>query len=169
MRKIPICKVCAKTGVLCSSCEAKLRKGEVSQLEIDLSKEFLELEKKFHDLKKVSFYKAIEKDDMVVLIVGKGEIKYIIGEFGKTRKVLQEKFGKNFRIIQKSKDPKKILDDLIAPVPVLGINQIYLPTGEIENKARVSEKEFNRISVDIKVLEDIIYTLTGTHIRIVFE
>ncbi len=169
MRKIPICKVCAKTGVLCSSCETKLRNGEVTQLEIDLSRTLLDLEKQFPALKRVSFYKAIEKEDLVILIVGKGEINHIIGNYGKTKKILQEKFNKNFRVIEKSKSPKKILEDLIAPIPVLGINQIYLPTGEIENKARVSEKDINRIPIDINILEDIIYSLTGTHIRIVSE
>ncbi|MHA1229836.1 MAG: hypothetical protein ACTSRP_22020 [Candidatus Helarchaeota archaeon] len=169
MRKIPICKVCAKTGVLCSSCDSKLQSGEVSQLEIDISKELLELEKKFTNLKNVSLYKVIEKDDLIVLIVGKGDLNYFKGDHSKIRWILQEEYNKNIRIIEKSKNPKKVLEDLISPIPVLGINQIYLPTGEIENKARVSEKDFERLSIDVKVLEDIIHSLTGTAIRIVFE
>ena len=169
MRKIPICKVCAKTGVLCASCQSKLEDGQVSKLEVELSKAFLELEKKFSELKKVSFYKAIEKNDLVILIVGKGDITRIIGEYGKTRKALQDRFNKSFRIIVKSKNPKKILEDLIAPTPVLGINRIFLPTGEIENKARLSENHHNKVAIAIDTLENIIYSLTGTHIRIVFE
>lgn len=169
MRQIPICKVCAKTGVLCSSCQSKLEEGKVSDLEIKLSCAFLDLENRFSDLKKVKFYKAIEKGDLAILIVGKGDINRVIGEYGKTRKELQKKVDKTFRIIEKSKDPKKILENLIAPIPVLGINQIFLPTGEIENKARVAKKDKNRVPIDIDTIEDVIYSLTGTHIRIVFE
>ena len=169
MKTLPICKVCAKTGVLCTSCESKLEKGEISELEIELSKTFLELEKKHPGLKNVNFYGALEKDNLIVLIVGKGEIDNVRGEYGKTRKALSEKFKKTIRIIEKSKDPKKILEDLIYPIPVLGINQIFLPTGEVENKARINEKDFSKLPIDKEILEDIIYTLTGTQIRIVPE
>lgn len=169
MRNIPICKVCAKTGVLCSSCQSKLKRGEVSELEIEVSKELLDLEKKYSDLKKVAFYRAIEKDNLVILIVGRGDINKVMGEYGKTKKDLQERINKKIRVIEKSRSAKRILENLIAPIPVLGINQIYLPTGEIENKARVAVKDERKMPIDIDVIEDIIYSLTGTHIRIVFE
>jgi len=161
--------VCAKTGVLCSSCEALLKKGQVSKLEIKISNELLELEKKYSELKNVSFYRAIEREDFIILIVGKGEISNFLGPYGKTRKAIQEKLNKNVRIIEKTNDPKKILEDLIAPVPVLGINQIFLPTGEVENKARIAIKDSSKITIDIKILEEIIYSLTDREIRIAFE
>jgi transcription antitermination factor NusA-like protein len=146
-----------------------LKRGEVSELEIEVSKELLDLEKKYSDLKHVEFYRAIEKDDLVILIVGRGDINKVMGEYGKTKKDLQERINKKIRVIEKSRSAKRILENLIAPIPVLGINQIYLPTGEIENKARVAVKDERKIPIDIDVIEDVIYSLTGTHIRIVFE
>jgi transcription antitermination factor NusA-like protein len=146
-----------------------LKRGEVSELEIEVSKELLDIEKKYSDLKHVEFYRATEKDDLVILIVGRGDINKVMGEYGKTKKDLQERINKKIRVIEKSRSAKRILENLIAPIPVLGINQIYLPTGEIENKARVAVKDERKIPIDIDVIEDVIYSLTGTHIRIVFE
>ena len=34
---LPICDICAKTGVLCGACETKLEKGEITPLDVELS------------------------------------------------------------------------------------------------------------------------------------
>ena len=49
------------------------------------------------------------------------------------------------------------------------MNKIYLPTGEIESKARLKLGDENRLPARTSVLEDIIYQLTNEKIRIVFE
>jgi transcription antitermination factor NusA-like protein len=170
LRTIPICKICAKTGVLCNSCQTKLEEGTITQQDIDLSNYLMELENsKFPALKNMNFYKSIQADSVLILVVGKAEIATFIGPRGKLIKLLQDKFGKNIRIIEKVTDLKKTIEDLIVPAELLGMNKIYLPTGEIESKARLKLGDENRLPARTSVLEDIIYQLTNEKIRIVFE
>ena len=49
------------------------------------------------------------------------------------------------------------------------MNKIYLPTGEIESKARVKLGDENRLPANPDVLEKIIYRLTNERIRFAFE
>ncbi len=169
MRTMPICKICAKTGVLCNSCQTKLEEEEITQLDIDLANYLMELEGRFSALKNTNFYKSIEVGSILIVLVGRGEISSFIGPRGKLIKLLQEKIGKHIRVIEKVSDLKKIIEDLIVPAALLGMNRIYLPTGEIESKARLKLGDENRLPADPEVLEELIYRLTNERIRIAFE
>lgn len=130
----------------------------------------MELESsKFPALKNVNFYRSIQANSVLILVVGKAEIATFIGPRGKLIKLLQEKFGKNIRIIEKVTDLKRTLEDLIVPAELLGMNKIYLPTGEVESKARLKLGDEGRLPAKASVLEDVIYQLTNEKIRIVFE
>jgi len=130
----------------------------------------MELENsKFPALKNMNFYKSIQAGSVLIIVVGKAEIASFIGPRGKLIKLLQEKFNSNIRIIEKVTDLKKTLEDLIVPAELLGMNKIYLPTGEIESKARLKLGDQNRLPASTSVLEDVIYHLTNEKIRIVFE
>jgi transcription antitermination factor NusA-like protein len=169
MRTMPICKICAKTGVLCNSCQTKLEEDEISQIDIDLANYLIELEGRFSGLKDANFYRSIDMGNVLIVLVGKGEISSFIGPRGKVIKLLQEKFGKNIRIIEKVGDLKKTIEDLIVPAKLLGMNTIYLPTGEVESKARLKLGDQNRLPASPETLEEIIYRLTKERIRIAFE
>ncbi|NVM28632.1 MAG: hypothetical protein HWN65_07290 [Candidatus Helarchaeota archaeon] len=164
---MPICKICAKTAVLCNSCQTKLDEGEITQLDINLANYLMELEGRFSALKNANFYKTIEVGDVLIVLVGKGEISSFIGPRGKLIKLFQEKLGKNIRIIERISDLKKTIEDLIVPATLLGMNKIYLPTGEVESKARL--KWGDRLPAEPEVIEEIIYLLTNERIRIAFE
>ena len=44
MRVLPADKTCINSGFLCTNCQARLDAGEITEFEIDLAKDFLELE-----------------------------------------------------------------------------------------------------------------------------
>jgi transcription antitermination factor NusA-like protein len=166
---MPICKICAKTGVLCNSCENKLEAGAITQIDIDLSNYLMELEGRFPALKNASLYKTITFGSFLIILVGKGEIAAFIGPRGKLIKLLQDKIQKNIRIIEKVTDLKKTIEDLIVPAELLGMNKIYLPTGEVESKARLKLGDENRLPANPEILEEVLYRLTNERIRIAFE
>ncbi|MHA1143787.1 MAG: hypothetical protein ACTSRW_03550 [Candidatus Helarchaeota archaeon] len=169
MRNLPICKICAQTGILCGSCSERLDDGEITDLDIDIAKELIALEKENKNLNDASFFRSIDTGSLIVLIVGQGEVSKFIGPRGKIKKSLQDRFGKPFRIIEKSKDLPKILGDLVSPARILGINEIYLPTGEIEKKARIYKADSKKFPASKEIIEDLIFQLTGIRVRITFE
>ena len=75
MKQLPTCITCAKSdGMLCESCQDRLERGELSNLDIDISEILLEIEEANPDMKlsEASFFKVIELEKMVILVIGKG-------------------------------------------------------------------------------------------------
>ena len=44
MRVLPLDKTCINSGFLCTNCQARLDAGEITEFEIDLAKDLLQLE-----------------------------------------------------------------------------------------------------------------------------
>ena len=83
MKELPADKTCINSGFLCTNCQARLDAGEITEFEIDLAKDLLELEEvneNFGFLKEISFYKAIDYEDLIIIIVGKRDKLKITSE-----------------------------------------------------------------------------------------
>ena len=69
----PICNFCAKTGVLCKKCKLKLRKGKITNLEVEVSKVFANANQKFpKQLQNVTLDRAHGLGASVVLLTRNG-------------------------------------------------------------------------------------------------
>ncbi len=166
--KAPICEICLKSGILCLSCEEKVREGTISDLDVRISKLLYELDQE-HQIRDVTFVRAVESRSIIVIIVGKGEIGNLIGKGGKTVKFLQKALKKKIRIIEDTPDVRKIIQDLLHPARVMGMNILYLPTGEQKYKVRVPKEDERRIPTSLQSAEEIISKLTKLNIHLVFE
>nr|HDO80655.1 transcription elongation factor NusA [Candidatus Bathyarchaeota archaeon] len=167
--KTPICTFCLKSGVLCSRCQEKVDSGEVSELDIKIARYLTELEERFSSLKDVKFVKAIESNNLVIIVVGQGDIPNLIGPKGRIIKSLSDELGRKVRVIEESSSLKKIIEDIIAPASLLGVNTVWLPDGTNEKKIRVRQSDSKRLPASTRVLETVINQLTGEKVRFVFE
>ena len=167
--KVPICSFCLKSGMYCSTCREKIERGEVSPLDLEVAKHLLELEGRFPNLKDAEFRGAIETNNLIIIVVGSGEISNFIGPKGKIVRVLSDALRKKVRVIEGSSSTKKTIEDLLSPVGVLGVNTIWLPDGTLEKKVRVKKSDGRRLPTNVSSLEDIVYKITNEKIRIVFE
>lgn len=166
--KAPICEICLKSGILCLSCEEKVREGTISDLDVRISKLLYELDQE-HQIRDVTFIRAVESRSIIVIIVGKGEIGNLIGKGGKTVKFLQKALKKKIRIIEDTPDVRKVIQDLLHPARVMGMNILYLPTGEQKYKVRVPKEDERKIPTSLQSAEEIISKLTHLSIHLVFE
>lgn len=169
MVKTPVCTFCLQTGLLCPSCQEKLDKGEISELDVQIAKELLELERQFIALKTVTLNRIVHTNGLAILLVNRGDIPKVIGPKGKIVRHLEGKFNRRIRVIETASSTKKIIQDILAPFQIMGVNKVFLPTGETERKIRVKKARSQRLSVDIKTLEEAILHLTKQKVRIVFE
>ena len=60
---------CVKSGIFCSRCEEKLKKGQITDLDIRVIRSITELEKENPTLQDVTFHKAVEAGDIMALMV----------------------------------------------------------------------------------------------------
>lgn len=165
---LPTCRTCATSGFLCNSCQKRLDTGQLTDFELELAKDLVELEENEHEqfgfLKDVSFYKAIDYEDVVILEVGNNDkLKFT--------KELMDWIRESYKIdkiilIEKTNKPKSVVESLIAPSKLVSLNEIFLATGDIEFKAVIRNSDRNNILFTSNELEELIYELTGNTTRI---
>jgi transcription antitermination factor NusA-like protein len=168
MKKLPACNTCVTTGFLCVKCQENFDSGIITQFELDLAKDLLELEEEnFSYLKDVCFFKAIDFEDVVILVLGKKDKLKITNELLNWIKEAYE--IDKIIIIENSKKPRPIIEALIAPYKLISLNEIFLATGDIQFKAVLFKKDKENILFTKEELEDLVLELTGNIIRIEFE
>ena len=98
----------------------------------------MELQEKFPDLKNASFHNAIDVGDIVFIVVGKGDSQKYIPEL--LLKIKDLYIIQDVVLIEKG-PLKEMIQELISPEILLGLNQIYLPTMESEYRINISDPD----------------------------
>jgi len=168
MKNLPACKTCVSSGFYCTSCQDKLDAGVLTQFELDLAKDLLKLEENesFGFLSDISFYKAIDFEDVVILVIGKRDkikIKQNLIDWIKETYEIDELI-----LIEQTKNPRPVIESLISPNKLISLNEIFLATGDIEFKGVLNENDQDILLFTQKELEELVLELTGNAIRIEF-
>ena len=167
--KGPVCNFCLRTGILCQKCQSLIDSGEITNLDINVAMEITALEQKHPALKDITFYRAVEVGHLIVVLVGERDLPVILGHRGRIIKTIEQNLKKRIRVIETSSSTKKLIEDLLIPVEVAGINEIYLPDGSTVKKVRIRNFDRKKLPASVDTLEDVIWKLTDKPIRIVFE
>ncbi|MFX1519292.1 MAG: transcription elongation factor NusA [Promethearchaeota archaeon] len=167
--KGPLCNFCLQTGILCGKCQSLLDSGELTNLDITVAMELNKLERKYTELKDITFYRAVEVGPLVVVLVGEHDLPVILGQRGRIIKALEKNLVKRIRVIETASSTGKMIEDLLTPAEVAGINTIWLPDGTTVKKVRIRNFDRKKLPASVDTLEGIILQLTREPIRIVFE
>ncbi|MFX1303819.1 MAG: hypothetical protein ACFE9X_10705 [Promethearchaeota archaeon] len=170
MKVLPADKTCINSGFLCTNCQARLDAGEISEFEIDLAKDLIQLEEQeenFAFLKEISFYKAIDYEDVVILVVGRKDKLKITPDLISWIKETYE--IDELILIEKTNKPRPVVEALIAPSKLVSLNEIFLATGDIQFRAVLWEDDKDKILFTKEELEELIQELTGNITRVEFQ
>ncbi|MFX1427179.1 MAG: hypothetical protein ACFFBE_12060 [Promethearchaeota archaeon] len=170
MKELPADKTCINSGFLCTNCQARLDAGEITEFEIDLAKDLLELEESnenFGFLKDISFYKAIDYEDLIIIIVGRKDKLKITSELLDWIKDTYE--VDEIILVEKTNKPRPVIEALINPYKLVSLNEIFLATGDIQFRAVLWEEDREKFLFTKEELEQLIYELTGNIIRVEFQ
>lgn len=141
----------------------------MTPLDLEIAKQLLELENRFPNLKDAEFRRSVETNNLVIIVVGPGDISHFIGPKGKIVKILSDRLKKKVRVIEGDSSTKKTIEDILSPVSVLGVNTIWLPDGTLEKKVRIRKSDIRRLPTSVSTLEEVVHKLTNEKVRIVFE
>ncbi|MEM2920957.1 MAG: hypothetical protein QXF26_01410 [Candidatus Bathyarchaeia archaeon] len=166
--KTTLCNFCIKSGVLCPSCQEKVRSGQVTQTDIQVSKLLLKLEEKYPSIQKVDFRGAYEADNVLAVVVGDAASKRILVEGGKIIREMSEVTGKKIRLFEYKGDTRRFLEELFFPVPITTINRIWLPDGSQETRVVLAGRS-RRLPLKADVLQALARRIRGITLRIAFE
>lgn len=164
----PICNICLKSGILCQGCSSKLEEGKISKLELDAAVALFELSKKHRELEQLIFKKAVDADGLVILMVGAGQIPLLVGRRGRVVQELEDVLKTKVRVIEEGSTEKKLIQDLLTPAEVLGINVLYTKNGG-EYRVRVPRMHMKRLPRSKEKIEAALSKLSNKKFTIVFE
>jgi len=164
--KTELCSFCLKSGILCQKCSAKVKAGEISQIDLKIARLLLSMEEKYISLQNVCFYKAIEVEKTLAIIVGHGDVPKLLGYSGKIIKAISDEVGKNVRVLEYGVDDRKFLEDLFMPFSILTINTIWLPDGTTETRVILKRKRGAQLPFDLKALKEIASKVRKMSLRV---
>ena len=166
--KTTLCSFCLKSGILCQKCLAKVKSGEVSELDLKIARFLLSLEEKYPSLQNVYFHGAFDAGRTLAIIVGPGDVPRLLGFGGKILKAIGEETGKSVRVLEHGVDDRKFLEDLFAPLSILTINTIWLPDGTTETRVILKKRRGTQPPFDIKALKEIASKVRNITLRVEF-
>jgi len=164
--KTELCSFCLKSGILCQKCSAKVKAGEISDLDLKVARLLLSLEEKYPSLQNVCFYKAIDVEKTLAILVGHGDVPKILGYGGKIVKAIGDETCKNVRVLEQGVDDRKFLEDLFIPFSILTINTIWLPDGTTETRVILKRKRGQQLPFDLKALKEIASRVRKMSLRV---
>ncbi len=147
---MPICDICLVSPNLCEKCKTKLEKGEITKLDVFISKFLHKMFRKGFISKTPSFIKSIELKDMIIILTDQNPA-YLIGIRAKVLKDLSQQLGKKVKIINISEGITSAVRDYVYPEVRFQISKLYLPDGttitkiKIPKSRRINIKEFEKI------------------------
>jgi transcription antitermination factor NusA-like protein len=166
--KTELCSFCLKSGILCLKCSAKVKSGEISDLDLRIARLLLSLEEKYPALQNVCFYKAVDVNKTLAILVGHGDVPRMLGFGGKIIRALNDETGKSVRILENGVDDRKFLEDLFTPLSILTINTIWLPDGTTETRVILKRSRGSQSSFDQTALKEIARKVRKMSLRIEF-
>jgi len=163
-----ICDFCLKSGILCPKCQTKLRSGNVTDMDLKVGRLLLSLESTYSPLQGIHFYRAVEADDVLAVIVGRGDVARLLSYGGKIIRELGEKFGKTVRVLEHGVDDRKFLEDLFAPLSIVTINTIWIPDGTTETRVILRRRRKKPLLLNVEALKEIAKKVRGITLRVEF-
>jgi transcription antitermination factor NusA-like protein len=160
---------CVKSGILCRKCQEKLDKGQITDLDLKIIRLLTELEKENPTLQDVTYHKAVEAENNIVILVDRRDMAKMLSGGAKTVHAISDSLGKKVKILSYGGDDRQFLEDLFSPMSILTLNTIWIPDGSTETKVILSGREPRRMPVDLESVKGPAKQLRNMSLRIEFE
>lgn len=164
--KARICKICAESGIFCEQCDYKIKQNIVSSREIEITRHMYEAETKFRELENVQVEYVTEIGNNLVLVLISSTTPLKPSFLSSLTKFLSEKTGRTIKLIEKTNDIKRMVSQILYPIKVLSINQIWSPDGSNEYSIKVSNFDLRKSAFDLSIIEKFLSDLLQSKTRI---
>ncbi len=120
-------------------------------------------------LRRVKIHTTVVENNLMVVVVNRGEAGVLIGRRGKVARTLERKLKKKIRFVEAPYDIYSIAVSILKPARVLGINRLFLPGGEEKLKIRLAKWDLLKLPSDIPSLERVLKRFMGKDVQLYFE
>lgn len=158
----PVCDACANSLYLCTECERLLADSAINEYDVEVARALAELTQGA-----VSFRRAIETQDYVIVIAGEDDVGGIIGRDGANIKALSSRIGRNVRVVGDG-DFEELVKAFIAPARVKGINKVF-DKGSQRIRVHVDSRDRDRLRITQADLGRLIAGLAEGEVELLFD
>ncbi|MCG3215915.1 MAG: hypothetical protein KAS63_04335 [Candidatus Heimdallarchaeota archaeon] len=159
--KLPICVIDAQTNTLCRKCKQLYREGKINDIDIELSKILIDVSKSNKELKNITIHSSVELEDVVIIVTKNQDVPLLSSP--DVIDSIKQHTKKDVRFLERTKDPKKLVESLLYPIPVLNVSTLYLPPfSEKEYKVEIEKKYKGKLPIPEEVIVQTITSVLGT-------
>ena len=165
--KSPICSFDAKSGVLCSKCEAKLQSGGITQDDVDASIKLTKMADRNSDINKFTLARGSRVDEDFVLVLRSPDVSALRSNSGLADKIESE-FGQKVWFVESEASDRRFVENLLHPVKVSSVNQFWLPDGAKLTKV-IAAGSTQKPRVNIEKIQKIAKAVRSIELLVEFE
>jgi transcription antitermination factor NusA-like protein len=140
--KTPICSFDAKSGVLCRTCEAKLKSGSITQDDIDAAGKLITLADRNQEINKFTLIRGTRVDGDYVLVLRGHDLSVLRGN-GELANKIEREMGQKVWFVETEASDKRFIENLFHPIKVLSVNFFWLPEANKLTKVIIADDEKN--------------------------
>src|SRR2546425_11685738 len=107
---------CVKSGIFCSRCEEKLKKGQITDLDIRVIRSITELEKENPTLQNVTFHKAVEAGEIIGLMVDRGGGDTVFSSGAQLAQKMGGRVGRRGKVLRQGGEDRDFLEGVFITI-----------------------------------------------------
>lgn len=166
--KTPICTFDAKTAILCTKCETRLRLGHLTHADVDGAIKITKLAERNQDINKFTMTGASRVDKDFILALRGSDISAI-----RANSILSKEFEDEFQskvwFIESEATDRRFIENLFFPAKVRAVNMIWLPDGSKLTKAIISTPNKFESQSNIEKIKQIAKEIRNIELLVEFE
>ncbi len=152
----------AQTNTLCRKCKQLYREGKINDIDIELSKILIDVSKSNKELKNITIHSSVELEDVVIIVTKNQDVPLLSSP--DVIDSIKQHTKKDVRFLERTKDPKQLVESLLYPIPVLNVSTLYLPPfSEKEYKVEIEKKYKGKLPIPEEVIVQTITSVLGTN------
>jgi len=159
--------VCLKNNILCNACAEKVGEKEIKIDEIKMFRRLDRLLNNQKTLRDIEIMRAAG-NNMLLIVTRKNDAAKLIGKDGIIVKKLAKELERPVRIVEQPSQLKDFVNDVFFTVPVLGINVVYRPEGELY-RIRIPKSERMKLPISSDIFVNVSKSLFHVDTDVVFE
>jgi hypothetical protein len=165
--RLPVCNFDLESDMLCTNCQARLDRGEITSFDVEFSKWLLEKEKDHPQLENLTLQRATRTEGRLILVVKKRGKELFLAERTLVAE-LTEKFGE-VMVFEGPIKLRRVIQEFIHPASEVGVNSLYLPDGSKENIVMLREEDRKRIKYSNADLRVIVSSIMGESVLFEYQ
>jgi transcription antitermination factor NusA-like protein len=165
--KTPICSFDAKSGVLCTKCETKLKSGSITQDDVEAATKLIGLADRNQEVNKFTLIRATRVHGDFVLVLRGSDVSVLRSNEALASNI-EKQMGQKVWFVETEASERRFIESLFHPLKVLSVNFFWLPQANKLTKVIIADDAKNTL-VNIEKVQKIAKAIKNIELLVEFK